>query len=469
MMIAGTPRSRWLVALLLAVIVTRIPLLLTSYSSDADAWRVAHVGKIFWQTGAYSVSRFPGYPLHEIANGLFALIGGSFLSNAATLVVSLILIVVWYRFVEEHTASPRVLAVLLAFTPLFWIDSAATLDYVWSLLCIVLSLSAVRQKKAIAGGIWLGCAIGFRPTNAAAVVPLFMLLYLSSVPRRARATFILSAIASSLVAFSPLLFTYGLTGWIQQTFRETSDAHLPFVQRVLSFFYRSVYSLGPLAVFAIGAVLASRRHKLALLVREREPIIITSIIGIIVFALLFAFFPLDRSYLLPAFPFLYLIIDRLASKQVLVAITWCVVSFAFINPDVVQHARPVGSAGFNIHTGIVIQEWESRDKLLKERDSIAKLPINGRAVVLLGVSELYLLENVNAEPDTSQRWRQSNDYVAHSIRNPDLHFLSGLPLNAVRMLQSEGYTFYCMGWAKEKMQLWHGYVPEEEGITIIKL
>jgi hypothetical protein len=469
MTIAGTSRLRWLVGLLLAVIITRVPLLLSCYSSDADAWRVAHVGTILWRTGEYAVSRFPGYPLHEILTGPFALLGGSFLSNSATLIVSLVLIIVWHRFAEKHASLPKHITLLLAFTPLFWIDSATTIDYVWSLLCIILSLSAVHQKKIIVGGIWLGCVIGFRPTNAVVVAPLLILLYLSSVPGGAIVKFILTATASSLVAFSPVLFTYGLTGWIHQTISETSDAHLPFLERLLSFSYRSLYSLGPLAVLAISVVLISGRRRIALLVRERQPIIIASIAGVFVFALLFAFFPLDRSYLLPAFPFLYLIVDRLASRQALVAITCCVVSFAFINPDVVQHGRPVGSPGFNIHAGIVVQEWEARNQLLKERDSIAKLPISGKAVVMVGISELYLLENVNTEPDSSQQWKQFNDYVAHSIRNPDLHFLSGLPLNAVRTLQSKGYVLYCLDWAKEKLRLWHGYAPEEEGITIIKL
>jgi hypothetical protein len=464
---AGTSRLRWLVGLLLAIVVTRIPLILSCYSSDGDAWRVAHVGKTFWQTGEYSASRLPGYPVHEILSGPFVLLGGSPLSNCATLIVSLVLIVVWYEFVEKHASSPKLITLLLAFTPLFWMDSATTLDYVWSLLFILLSLSAAQQKKAIIAGLWLGCAIGSRPANAVAIAPLIAMLYLRSSSNRDLVAFTFAAFCSSLAAFSPVLITYGLTGWIERTLSETSDAHLPFVQRVLSFLYRSVYSLGPLAVIGIGIVLATGRHKLALLIREREPIVIASIIGVFVFTLLFAFFPLDRSYLLPAFPFLYLVADRLASRRALVAVTCCVVSFAFINPDVVQHARPVGSPGFNLHAGIVIEEWLRRNQMMVERDQIGRLAITGKAVVMVGTSAGFWFENEHVEIDTLEKWKGFNDVFVHSKRNSDLHFIAGLPLNAVRSLQAEGYTLYCLDWTRDLLRKWNGYDPVDEGVKTI--
>ena len=125
MTLAGTSRSRWLAVLLLAVVISRIPLLLTISSTDADAWRVAHVGTLFWQTGVYSVSRFPGYPVHEIIGGLAAVAGGELLSTLTTLALFLVLIAAWYGFVQKNTSSPKLLTLLLAFTPLFWIASAS--------------------------------------------------------------------------------------------------------------------------------------------------------------------------------------------------------------------------------------------------------------------------------------------------------------------------------------------------------
>ena len=466
---AAIARSRWLAVLLLAVVVSRIPFLLTCYSTDPDGWRVAHAGRIFWETGVYSVSRFPGYPVYEIVGGLAALAGGAFLSNATTLAVSLVLIIIWYGFVEEHTSSPRLLTLLLAFTPLFWIQSAATMDYVWSLLFILLAFSAAQQQRAVLAGLWLGIAIGCRPPNGVAVVPVFMLLSLQSPSKRTLAVFALALCGSALIAFSPVLVTYGPVGWIRQTLDQTSDAHLTLVQRIPSFLYRSTYSLGPLAALALGTVLYLERRKVLALYRTRDPIIIGSLAGVLSFAVLFAMFPLDKSYLIPAFPFLFLVVERVVSRRALVAVAWCVVSFGFINPDMIRHAKPVGTPELNLHTGLVIEEWTMRTRLVNERETIGKLPIKGKAVIMLGISELYLLENSAVVPDTVNHWADPNDYTAHSVSNPDIYFVSSLRLATIRTLQGEGYGLYYLDWARGLLQRWNGYDPVEEGVTPITL
>ncbi len=99
---AGPSHVRWFVILLLAVVATRIPLIATCYSSDPDAWRVASVGKMFWQTGTYAASRFPGYPLHEIIAAPLVILGGSTLTNSFTLVAALTLLLVWYGIVQRQ-------------------------------------------------------------------------------------------------------------------------------------------------------------------------------------------------------------------------------------------------------------------------------------------------------------------------------------------------------------------------------
>ena len=467
MNMAGTVRARWLAFLLLAVVVSRIPLLFSCYSNDPDAWRVARVGKEFWQTGIYTASRFPGYPVNEIAEGLAVLAGGSFLSNTTTLALSLVLIAAWYRFAEKHTVSPKLLTLLLAFTPLFWIDSASTMDYVWSLLFIFLAFSAAQQGRAVPAGVWLGIAIGCRPTNGVAVIPVFMVLSLHPGSKKPLVAFMLTFVGTALVAFLPILITYGPVGWIRRTLVETSDVHLSLVQRVQSFLYRSVYSLGPLAALGFVAILLSGRRKLVEFYRQRDPLMVASVAGVLSFAVLFAVFPLDKSYLLPAFPFLFLIAERVASRRMLITVTLCVASFAFINPDVIRHARPVGTPGFNIHPGLVIEELQSRDRVMKDRNTLPGLLIKGKAVVMLATSESFWYENDQVEIDTLEQWKVFDDVFSHSKSNADLHFTSGLSLSAVHALETEGYTVYCVDWARDLLLKWNGYDPLQEGVRLI--
>ena len=469
MTMTGSARFRWLAVLLLAVVVSRIPLLPTCYSSDPDGWRVAHAGKAFWETGVYSVSRFPGYPVHEIIEGLAVLAGGPLLSNAATLLVSLVLIVFWYGFVEKHTSSPKLLTFLLAFTPLFWIDSASTIDYVWSLLFILLSFSAAQQKRAVLAGVWLGVAIGCRPTNAVALVPVFALLYLQSAPKKTLAIFAVTFLVSTLVVLSPMLMTYGLTGWVTQTLADTRDAHLPPVLRLESFLYRSVYGIGPLAVLALVGVLLAGRRRLITVCRDRNPLMIASCAGVISFVVLFAVFPLDKSYLLPVFPFLFLLVERVATRRAFLAVICCVVSFAFINPDAIHHVKPKGSPGFNLHDGMFMYELDARKQLMTDRAAMAKLPLKGKAVVMLTTSESFWFENKEVELDTSGQWTALGDVFSHSTLNPDVHFTSVLTLHSVHTLQADGYTVYCPDWATGLIQRWNGYDPVQEGVQTLPL
>lgn len=110
-----------------------------------------------------------------------------------------------------------------------------------------------------------------------------------------------------------------------------------------------------------------------------------------------------------------------------------------------------------------------RNRLMREREAVGKLAIEGRAVIMLGISELYLLENPAFEADTSKRWSVPNDYVAHSIRYPNMLFVSALPLDTVRTLKAGGYRLYCLDWARGLVRRWDGYDPVEAGITPITL
>ena len=102
-----------------------------------------------------------------------------------------------------------------------------------------------------------------------------------------------------------------------------------------------------------------------------------------------------------------------------------------------------------------------------ERDAIPALPIEGKAVLMVGTSPSFWFENERVEIDSSEQWTKFGDIVVHSKINPDLHFISGLSLKAVHDLQAEGYTLYCVEWLRYLWPRWHGYDPVAEGIKLI--
>ena len=65
---AGSASQFLLVAGL--VFASRLPFLGPGYGFDPDAWRVAFAARDIVTSGHYEASRFPGYPVQEIASAL---------------------------------------------------------------------------------------------------------------------------------------------------------------------------------------------------------------------------------------------------------------------------------------------------------------------------------------------------------------------------------------------------------------
>ena len=358
-------RSFWLPIVITMTVLTRLPFLWTGYGADADAWLVAKSASLLWNTGIYHESRLPGYPLHEIVSAPFVGLGGAPLSNAATLVVTLVAIVAWSKISHHIGQHKKLLVIAFAFAPVVWQHSAVTLDYMWSLLFIVLSLQAILNQRILLAGIVLGIAAGFRPSNLAAIVPLLCLLYLRRQKIEDILVFVLSAILVSVGAFIPLIMKYGIPGWFIATRQEMSDVLYPtFMMRCISFLYRTIYFVGPLTSVIVGYVLWTSKNVIIASARSRDPIIVTSLVGLFTFLLLFLWLPLERAYLLPALPFLLLLIDRLSSPRLFMIFTLFLIFSALVSLDVID-ANNRRSFRPNIHLGMVIEELIIRKELLR--------------------------------------------------------------------------------------------------------
>jgi hypothetical protein len=463
---------RFIILLLFSVIVTRLPLLVTGYGSDGDAWRVAFVADNLWKTGSYQVSRFPGYPLFEITTAPVVELGRNLdppyralYSNAAALLATLILILVWERIVRRSSNRPKLLVATFAFAPLLWLNSAATMDYVWSLLFIMLSFDAIQRKRIITAGIWLGAAAGFRPPNLVAVIPLLTLLRLDGASPRILLRFLAATAASTLVAFFPVLFTYGLIGWIQNTRLQLGGSSSALGDHVLSFAYRCIYAIGPLATLVAASILFSGRADLKYAIRDGQPVAVTAVVGLLTFIALFFAFPIDRSYLLPALPFLLLLVDRLSTTQLFKWFSVCLMAHSLINIDVIQHRGVRGDVGFDIHAGLVVEEFQKRLHMLDERDRIANLDLHGKAIVMTGSGPVFWFQNDNVELDTL--WKDFNDPVVRRRTEPDVHFIPLLTKAELERVRSAGYAIYCTQDAREYVEWVTRYTMDEAGVILV--
>ncbi len=339
----------------------------------------------------------PGYPLHEIVSAPLVRFGGSMLSNAGTLAITLACIVAVYRIAMRIGRFPRLLVVSFAFAPVVWQHSAVTLDYLWSLFFLLLSFLAAINKRMLAAGIFLGLAAGFRLSNAAALIPIVCLLYAAEKKMYSAFIVSLAAVLTTTAAYAPLIFTNGLMGWWTATQSEMADVHPDGWMRLLSFGYRMVYFAGPLTTVIVVSLFWKKRSDLFSSVRRSDPIVVFSVTGIIVFALMFLWLPLERAYLLPMLLFVLLLIDRFFRRREFVITAIVLFVSGLVTVDVIDSVNR-RKMSFSVHAGMVVQEFRNRCSLLDERNRIAQLPLVEPAVVITGSGPSFWFENELLEP-----------------------------------------------------------------------
>jgi hypothetical protein len=356
---------RWLLCGLAIVAAAGIPVLTAGYGADPDAWLVASAAGKLWASGQYVVSRFPGYPLHEIVSAPLVGLGGCSASNAGTLVATLLLAALWYRISGKLAKNPLTLFFSLVCAPLVLTNAATTMDYLWSLALLLAALDAALERREIAAGIFTGLAVGFRPSNLTIALPLFTFIALRG-DRTAGVRYLIATGTTAAAAFLPLLVTYGgPLRWFALTRAEMGDVHPAFTARVLEFGYRLVYAAGPLAFVALATVAFRGRDRLREAVRDRDPVVVSSIIAIAVMTLQFFALPLERAYLLPALPFVLLVADKLSSPRMSLAIFLCIVSFNVVNPDIIRHEPSGPVVTPNLREGRLPESWNDRAAMME--------------------------------------------------------------------------------------------------------
>src|SRR6185295_15047413 len=99
-------------------------------------------------------------------------------TNLLTVFVALVGLWLFARIVRELDLPNRGLLVAgFAFTPLLWINSMTTMDYMWALTFILGAYYFLIGRDAALAGIFLGLAVGSRMTSAAMLVPFIAYMW----------------------------------------------------------------------------------------------------------------------------------------------------------------------------------------------------------------------------------------------------------------------------------------------------
>ena len=330
------------------------------YGTDPDAWRVALVADYLWEEGEYLPSRLPGYPLHEFVTALF-IKGGWIATNLSTVAISLAGVYVFAWLARRlKTANAGFLTLGFAFAPLLWINSVMTMDYMWALTFLLGAYVALTYKHSSIAGVSLGIAAGFRLTSLF-MLPVFWLLLFRTNERSQVRPFTLAAIATTLVAFLPVLMTYGAD---LLNFYDQEVQIEEFIKRL------GKDGLGIIGVSALALAALVSLRRLWQFPRDliRDPHVLVWVGAIVVLMAAYTRLPHEIAYLLPLFPFGFFLMARYFSRGVLVFALAAIVLAGFVDvtsPDDVVGINSSTFTSARVGKGMLLSDI---DTLRNQRD-----------------------------------------------------------------------------------------------------
>ena len=408
-----------------AVLLTRLPWLGSGYGSDPDGYRVVIAARQIARTGVYDASRLPGYPVYEYLTALSATVS-PWVSNAVTALLSVVAFVCFALIVRE-LGGRRYLLIALAFamTPVIYVSSCCTIDYMPALAGqLAASYAVLRRRPALAGAL-LGLAVGCRITAGALALPLCLWMLLTAAPRPALRqcfAFGITLLALSVLSFVPVWRRYGAdffafydNGWYPPLDVVARRA-LPLVW-------------GPLGVLALLLLLGAAPAYFGFTRRAiRQPrtrsALLLALAAIVLYVIAFLRLPDEAGYLVPAVPFVLLSIALLTPPWAGGTLAVALILSSWIGWE---HARP------NLD-GPIVEDHLVRESQQRATaaaiDAVGRLP--GRATIvsgwvlpritlaLGGVQEgphqfIYLVENLG-------------DYQHYVAEGWDLYYLPGVDL-----------------------------------------
>ena len=332
--------------LLVAVLLSRLPFLGAGYGLHWDAWGNAKIARQIAETGQYTMARVPGAPVYElIIAGLSW--GGPWALNGLSAVAGVACVGIFALLLREYRCRDWWLAAAaLGFSSVMYVSSVTTKDFTIACALLLLSALFITKNRPVAAGVALGLAMGCRLTSGVMALPLALILF-HGQPREQRVRqliwFAFTSTFVALLVFLPAFARYGLSFL---TFYE--PVYYPRGSVVVSRGTLEVWSaLGcaGLALAAVGAVVLRRGTKSISDLPAKEAIAWTAVV--LLYGALYAAFPDQSAYFLPAVPFAILLAARFSPGWIFRTCCLTIVAGAFVTWE---DGAPRTGAVFQDHT-----------------------------------------------------------------------------------------------------------------------
>ncbi len=391
------------VVLFILVLLSRLPFLWAGYGIEEDSWAIAISTYLTKTTGIVEPSRLPGHPVHE-----FPLVwlwnGGHQLSNFLSALYSAIGTVFVALILKHYNFKYYLLAsIAFAFTPVYYISSTYTIDFVFSETYVLIALYLLLKEKYYLSGIFLGLAVGSRITSGAMLLPFIIIGWQNKNLKQNIIILFKIGIPMTLVSvvsFIPIMAQYG-SGF----FMYYDQFPYPSVPK---FFYKLIFG-----VWGFAGTLALLFAKLYYFINRKriekgklfesqidKKIIIASIVVIILYIISYLRLPQKSGYMIPMIPFVLILAGYYLNAKAFKIVCFALILSPFIcsinltdkhrGSTYSSYAIKYTIAGqeifFDTFSGPIFSDYSKRKQKLKYTDSVIQKAnsISEKTVIISG-------------------------------------------------------------------------------------
>lgn len=411
--------QQWMMLSLALIFISRIPFLFNGFGSEEDAWGLILVARNIDLTGVYEVSRMPGHPLQELfLSGIWSWPAWSL--NLLTAMASTLGVYSFMLALKEwHVPHYLLAGWILAFTPIYYINSTNVMDYTWAISMVMMSMYFVSKDKFVFAGVLLGLAVGFRITAGAAGIAFAVFLLGQDRPLLKIMILAITSMITALVSFLPAFEVYG-TGFftyyeyfpyppvLKNLYKATIGAWgvigtvaiaTGFALAAGNYFYKLRNNSNPsdpsspTATFASAASEAIRRY-------QTKWLLLMSLAAIALFTYSFLKIPQKSAFVIPVIPFLVIVFCLLLTGRQLKFIAGSLIFSCFffgINLDdnirgssasPVAFRTTIGNTPVAVDplAGMVVADYQKRQRKIDYAKSVASQleNIQDKTVIIAG-------------------------------------------------------------------------------------
>ncbi|MDI6643669.1 MAG: hypothetical protein QME14_01315 [Methanobacteriaceae archaeon] len=310
------------------------------------------------------------------------------------------------------------------------------MDYMWALTFIMISWYLILKNKYLMAGLMMGLAISSRPTSLFLMIPFLYLVYNDANPKKNIFKFTFLAFLTSILLFLPLYLEYGLSFL----------TYYPFSISWMTVWSDASYYFGSIAII-VGIILIfyNLKNLYNKIVLEKDKMFIFLVISIFFIILPFIKAPYEIAYLIPAIPFVLLLLNGISKKKFFVIFCILLLLNSFISLNVTSSKNFIQNG---VDDGLINSEINLQKNIVFNLKKIINSDINNSVIIYGEYLPFitYLYEN-SGEPIqpinmVGSGKLENNEYL---IKKKNLRYVYLISLNDVLNFKKKKYKIYFVG------------------------